>query len=425
MGNEFGIITGIFKEINDVRIEYRRRGVLEQEQQQLTRPVITVSPAPIPVLANISLFSGDMLTVTETTIPDRVTTLVPCPGFTTVGSIEIDRTQVPSTQTNFQLTIRVTDSRLKTFGSGGFVLNASGFDIRPYSMACTALVYELEENGYDLTTGTVLMHVVVPSVNGAETSSNTSILLNWGNALLTTDGSSSLTWTPFGYTSVLHMNEIDTMTRDSVVLPSTSFNRWGAGTVVSATGQIGNAGAFNGINGSIVTGNATSPFTNLLLGTSDFTVSLWANTTTDTRNLGGRLNILIQSGFKVSYWWLGIRTGKFWVDIRTNGWATAQTVTGNTSVIDGAWHYLVVTRVAGVVKLYVDGVLDVTDTGSGTVDLTNDGGDHTVGDVDNAQQWWNGYIDEWRTIQGTALSANRILAEYRNQLAPNTFYSFT
>src|SRR5712675_599468 len=112
-------------------------------------------------------------------------------AFSFYSPLSINSAQVPSTQTDFPVLVSVTDARFKTVGNGGHVQNSSGFDIRPYtdSTLTTAITgYELER--YNASTGEVVMWVKVSSL----TSASTPFVLAYGDAGISTDGSSSSTW---------------------------------------------------------------------------------------------------------------------------------------------------------------------------------------------------------------------------------------
>ena len=156
-------------------------------------------------------------------------------AFSYSSPVSINAAQVPSTQTDFPVLVSFTDARFKTVGNGGHVQNSSGFDIRPYDASTGAAItgYELER--YNASTGEVVMWVKVPSLS----SSTTPIYLLYGDSGITTDGSSSTTWSN-GFLGVYHM-------KDGTTLDVTSGTGTNNGTNHSATataGQIDGAGSF-------------------------------------------------------------------------------------------------------------------------------------------------------------------------------------
>src|SRR5712672_1833507 len=124
-------------------------------------------------------------------------------AFSYYSPISINAAQVPSTQTDFPVLVSVTDARFKTVAYSGHVQNSSGFDIRPYtdSTLVTAITgYELER--YNASTGEVIMWVKVSSL----TSSSTPFVLAYGDSGISTDGSSTTTWSN-SFIGVYHMKE--------------------------------------------------------------------------------------------------------------------------------------------------------------------------------------------------------------------------
>lgn len=369
--------------------------------------------------------------------------LNPCPPFTNAIRITIDHTQLPSGQSNFIVGLEITDARLRTIANGGFVTSANGYDIRPtLSYAnCSNLTYELEENAYDPVNGVLLMWVLLSFVNGADAASDTEFQLNFGNSLLTTDGSSDTTWS--GYSSVLHLNVIGSgvaATRNSINFNSTG-TRWrnieyfSGNLVTEGVAQIGNGGDFDGVRGEIRDDPGNPAM--LATGTNDWTFSVWIKTSVSSGGqvIASRVNHLICSGFLESYWYLATSNGKPKVAFANDGQTQSQSLTGSGSVSDNAWHHLVFTRVGATVKIYIDGTLDSSNTGSVTVSFDNDGGFNEIGyiAVGNCGSLFGldpftGLIDEWRAIDGTAWDADRVLAEYNaqaNTKNPSSFYTVT
>ncbi len=151
-------------------------------------------------------------------------------AFSWYSPISINSAQVPSTQTDFPVLVSQTDARFKTVGNSGHVENASGFDIRPYSDTAltSALSYDLER--YNASTGEVVMWVKVASLS----SSTTPIYLAYGDASLTTDGSSTTTWSN-SFLGVYHCKDGTTLSVASATGSNNGTNNSG---VAATTGQI-------------------------------------------------------------------------------------------------------------------------------------------------------------------------------------------
>jgi hypothetical protein len=160
----------------------------------------------------------------------------------------IDHTKVNSgTQTNYPVVISGTYSWAAGTGSGGRSLNASGFDIRPYSDTglSSALTYQLRS--YNPTTGAFNMVVLVPSLS---TSVDTVIYVGIGDVALVTDGSSTSVWDS-NFKAVYALGDGTTLSlADSTVNANTLTN---VNTVTATGGVTGGMGAasFNGTTQSL------------------------------------------------------------------------------------------------------------------------------------------------------------------------------
>jgi hypothetical protein len=193
-------------------------------------------------------------------------------AFTYYKTVTIDHTQCGIVDsTDFPVAIWVTDADLKTVANGGKVQNSSGYDIRPFSDSglTIALTYELVASTYVATTGAVEMHVKIPTVSA---SSDTLFYLAFGDSGISTDGSSTATWSN-GFIAVYHLGP-------------------GSGTL-SVTDSVGSFNATNNsataTTGQIDGGAAVSFSPNKYLSTpthaavsslSAFTMSFWGNRTT-------------------------------------------------------------------------------------------------------------------------------------------------
>ena len=156
-------------------------------------------------------------------------------AFGYYSPVTVNAAQVPSAQTNFPMLVSYTDARLKTVGNGGHVQNANGYDIRPYDgIGGSAMTFELER--YNASTGEVIMWVLVPSCDVGSI-----VYLYYGDATISTNGSSTSTWDS-NFKRVLHLPNGTTLG----ALDSTSNADNGTITTpTAATGQIDGGGLFN------------------------------------------------------------------------------------------------------------------------------------------------------------------------------------
>ena len=315
--------------------------------------------------------------------------------------ISINAAQVPSTQTDFPVLVSQTDARFKSTGNGGHVANSSGFDIRPYSDTglTSALSYELER--YNASTGEVVMWVKVGSLS----SSTTPIYLGYGDTTLTTDGSSTTTWSN-SFVDVYHVKDGTTL---SVASATGTHN----GTNHSATAA---AGKVDGGSGHVSASSQYIDTSDITTGTQ-VTISAWVNSTTlpaaynaavykNSSNSDAN-GLLVKSNGKVA--WVLVATSQFFLD-----------GTGSHTLSNGTWYFLVMAYDStNGLKCYVDGASDVTAAANGNWNSAGNLPWQMGRDPANSR-FWNGSLDEVRH-SSVARSANWITTEYNNQSAPGTF----
>jgi Tol biopolymer transport system component len=172
-----------------------------------------------------------------------------------------------------------------------------------------------------------------------------------------------------------------------------------------AAGEVGQAFSLDGVNDTVTFGNTLGNF-----GTSDFTIDFWLRTTS-TRGE----DILSKRAVCGADDYFDIRistTGKVGPEV-----GDSSTVVGfpsNRSVNDGAFHHIAVVRQGAVVRLYIDGVLDSSATGTGVANVSNSA-NLTVGSgacvgVDGTE-FFTGQLDEL-DIFNRALAASEVKDTY-------------
>ena len=165
--------------------------------------------------------------------------------------------------------------------------------------------------------------------------------------------------------------------------------------------------AFDGVDDQVTITKTST----LLAGSGDFTVEVWVRV--DPSGSGGPV-IFDYSGLPM-----------YGIDIRSD--LTAQftfrpgsslgggccdpltSVIGTTVLNDGAWHHIVGTRTGGTANLYVDGLLEVSDTNTGANGYINNnlcsytrigaaysGGGHCGASVVGSGSFFTGDIDDVR-----------------------------
>lgn len=321
-------------------------------------------------------------------------------AFGYYSPISVNSSQVPSTQTDFPVLVSVTDTRFKTVGNGGHVQNSSGFDIRPYtdSTLATAITgYGLER--YNASTGEVIMWVKVSSLS----SSTTPFVLAYGDATISTDGTSTTAWSN-NFIKVFHAANGATLN----LTDATGGTNWGGSPLGTAsTGQIDGGVNFVAASQQVLTQGLSSTPTS-------FTFSAWVNATT----LPNAYNAVISCGPTTTMALFVKSTGKLACYLQGTGQIDYDG-TGSHTLSTSTWTYLVMTYdpTAGLVG-YFNGASDGTAAANGNTTSHSSLGLAT--DLVTSSRNWNGNLDEARLATG-ARSANWITTEYNNQSAPGTF----
>lgn len=201
-------------------------------------------------------------------------------------------------------------------------------------------------------------------------------------------------------TALLHFDGADASTTffDERGHTFTAFGNAQIDTTQSVSG--GASGLFDGSGDYLSTPD--SPDFNLSAG--DWTIEAWIRINALS---SGTMLIVDKDGQAfVSYaqWMLSVTAaGKLQGSIGSgNGTSSQQTVTGATTISIGAWHHVAFTLSGTTLRLFLDGVLDVSATKTATMIA------HTkallVGWQLNQQvdNYFNGHIDELRITKGVA-----------------------
>ncbi len=323
-------------------------------------------------------------------------------AFGYYSPISINSAQVPSTQTDFPVLVSVTDARFKTVGNGGHVQNSSGFDIRPYTNSGlgTAITgYDLER--YNASTGEVVMWVKVSSLS----SSTTPFVLAYGDSGITTDGSSTTTWSN-SFVNVYHLRDGTTLSLFDSAAGTVNISN--VNTVTATSGNIDGAAAFASASSQRLTaGTATNPG-------NAFSFSAWVKGTTFPNAYNtiigygpiSTMALFVKSNGKLACYLQG--TGQVFYD-----------GSGSHTLSTGTLYLLHMTysSSAGLVG-YFNGSSDGTAAANGN--STSHGQLDIGNDPITGSRLWNGVIDEVR-IASVARSADWVATEYNNQSAPGTF----
>ena len=141
--------------------------------------------------------------------------------------------------------------------------------------------------------------------------------------------------------------------------------------------------------------------------TGDFTVDTWIRTTsTSDIELYGTTN---EAAWTADAWHFGYNNGSLTFGINTN--TDTQSFTSGT-LHDGNWHHVAIIRTGTTIKMFADGIEKGSFTQSGTLGNTTFRIAVGAQDPTCSVSTWNGYIDEFRAIKGTAITPDQIRQAY-------------
>ena len=136
----------------------------------------------------------------------------------------------------------------------------------------------------------------------------------------------------------------------------------------------------------------------LAMGTSDFTLELWVypnavdglRTIFDARNVYGSEAMSFQLNAGVLQLWSGDYS------------SVTPVIYSSSNVVVGEWQHVVFSRSGGTNYLFINGVLENSNTT--TFDQSLDTSiDFTIGESIGFGRYWDGYISDFRIVKGTAV----------------------
>jgi type II secretory pathway pseudopilin PulG len=343
----------------------------------------------------------------------------PASGYTYYASITIDHTKVSTNpQTNFPILFSGTydgtggKPDLRVMGSGGAVTSSSGYDIIFATSATCGTPLPFEQESYVSTTGVVSYWVKIPTLSNTV---DTVIYLCYGNALVTTDQSTKTAVWDSNFKAVWHLPNGTALS----VLDSTSNGNNGTnnGSAGAAAGKIDGAASFNGTGSQYIS-------TSLVLPTTNFTYSFWANSGTSgpsNRPVGAADYLAGVNGTSVL--WGYASAGQLYTVFRQgSNVGTGDIASVSASGLNTGWHYVTVVMDStngGIV--YYDGAQ--AGTNSAYKSITTGSLTLTIGKEPNQNSGgFNGTVDEVK-VSNVVRSADWIRTEYNNQNSPSTFYT--
>ncbi|NNC95168.1 MAG: DUF2341 domain-containing protein [Chitinophagales bacterium] len=322
---------------------------------------------------------------------------------------------------DFPVLIDITNVALRNTANGGNMQNANGYDIMFTGECDEVLHHDIEY--YTEASGRLVAWVRIPVLS---TSQPTEIKLNYGNASVSENSSSSATWSS-SYEGVYHLHDDF---EDETHGNNDATNN-GSSDVAA---QFGDGQDFDGTNDYV---QSTSD----LSTANDFSLSVWfkADATNYSRHLlwqgdntgNGWGNPHEEMHLSVGVYQNSAQndTLAFFLGDIHNGvdQGVLTVVTPFTDVT--SWHHAYVNvknmGVTPVAELYLDGILQHRDTGTvARTARTNWNSDMIFGKPGTNSRFYDGGLDEVRSTT-VSRSPDWILTEYNNQNSPSTFYTVT
>nr|WP_068888042.1 DUF2341 domain-containing protein [Pedobacter panaciterrae] len=300
-------------------------------------------------------------------------------------------------------------------GSG--IQNIEGRDISFALSTDPAVQLSFQLEAYNPSSGKITCWVRIPSLSTRATASlPTSIYLYYGSTLLHEPYSAKNlnTWSA-NYSRVWHMNQD--------IAPAESRN---AQSNLSEHSLIGSPGITSDhyvpakLNKGIMLNGASDSFnSDIETTTSGTTISAWIKLNaigTEQVIVTNKITVGVISNGYVLYI---SSAGELVFDL-FNGTALVSSLKSKISFIPGIWYYVSGTLLNDVQTIYINSVPALSKSISGI--RLGPGGAIKVGSSKNADQYFNGTIDELR-IQKIGRSLEWLSTDYINQDNPEAFYS--
>ena len=141
--------------------------------------------------------------------------------------------------------------------------------------------------------------------------------------------------------------------------------------------------------------------------TGDLSISGWVKTSSATQQ-----KILFKDDNTNRCYSVGLKSGTLVVRFGVFNGGSFTSVSSTSTIHDGDWHHLMgVFSTSTSMKIYIDGVLEATNTTSIPSSIDNDPADFEIGRRGDGNYYWNGEIANTH-IYNCALSANEVLHNY-------------
>ncbi len=180
-------------------------------------------------------------------------------------------------------------------------------------------------------------------------------------------------------------------------------------SVINVSAQpFGNALSFTEASKSYVTTNTTLGN----FGTGDFTIELWANTT--SINTGIFFSKRASCGSALNFITGGITNSKLFLEVAGNNYNVLNGT--STSIIDGKWHHVAFVRKGNTASIYLDGKLEAGPLALVGAPSISNTAIFAIGSSPLCPHWYTGSMDEMR-IYKKALAESAIAADMYSPVA--------
>jgi hypothetical protein len=270
------------------------------------------------------------------------------------------------------------------------------------------LDYEIEN--YNPSTGELTVWVRLPRLSSTE---NTQLYMYYGNSLCTTNKQNPEGVWNEQYVARYSMKDYTTSSIQDSTSNSNHGTKNSSDEPNQTTGKIGYAQQFDGIDDYINIDDSSE----MRIGTSDFTISLWVNI-----NQLGQRNILLSKGSpnqEEGSWQFEVNDDN---TLRFAFGAGTSWDNGSTTVVAQGWQQVVISvERTNEIKYYIDGdnagIISSPNYNLNTTNLT------IFGMNRDKVTFLNATIDELR-ISNTARNASWINASYNNQNNTAAYVNF-
>jgi len=317
--------------------------------------------------------------------------------------IEVNAGQVPNTQSDFPLLINGIFPDL--IGN----VQSAGQDIRIALPTKELLSYEIQS--INSTTGELIVWAKMPTIDNLS-----KVFVYFDNPLANDAQNVADVWSN-GYEGVWHLNQttgtgnfiLDSTANGNNVAPQNS-------PILGATGKIGKAITFDGVDQELTVANPTLP-----IGNSSYTLEAW--TISAGNNNGGIIGWGdFTQPFDVSN---AFNMDTSITERLRNTWRLNRLESADLGDLTSAFHHVIAnfdsTIPTNVRKLFLDGV-KVAEDEPGSVNVT-DTSNFAIGRTDlGVPLFMDGTLDEVR-VSNIARTQDYITTQFNNQNAPNTFYT--